>query len=369
MRAPVYKDHKEAARLAECLGQLTSQTLLDLDFLRRCEEPERRGRKQLDRYVLRGHEFLVYPGNPKGNKSLPREDRMPRMDWDRFSDRLDACALWKRFYRMSKDSFFELLALVRPELERDTEKGDNASFDGVVTPEQRLSITLRYLAGGAYQDICLIHGIVTSTFYDVVKTTLIALDACPALEISFPLYDEQGLIKLASGFQNIAPTHTVFNSVVGALDGWLCPCVLPNRKHCKNPMAFATRKDMFAWNVQAICGKNGGGGSAWRWRAALSEMWWCSEHMLICPATLLCCVQMRTATSRTLASNALGASTTVMHGHSATWLSACVRVICPFLGSSLLTLRTKVLCRVMLAGSLHMLAQRMPMRASLCANA
>ena len=191
MRAPVYKDHKEAARLAECLGQLTSQTLLDLDFLRRCEEPERRGRKQLDRYVLRGHEFLVYPGNPKGNKSLPREDRMPRMDWDRFSDRLDACALWKRFYRMSKDSFFELLALVRPELERDTEKGDNASFDGVVTPEQRLSITLRYLAGGAYQDICLIHGIVTSTFYDVVKTTLIALDACPALEISFPLYDEQ----------------------------------------------------------------------------------------------------------------------------------------------------------------------------------
>jgi len=238
--------------------QETENTLQVLDFLRRCEEPRGRARK-LDRYVLHGHEFLVFPGNPKGNKSRPAVDRMPRMDWDKFVDRLDACALWKRFYRMSKASFFELLSHVRADLERDDAQAQRSTHGGAVSPEQRLSITLRYLAGGAYQDISIMHGIVHSTFYDVVKTTLRSLDACPALKITYPLYDIPGLKRVAAGFLNIAPSSDVFNTVVGALDGWLCACQLPNGKHCKNPMAFATRKDMFAWNVQAICGELLGG--------------------------------------------------------------------------------------------------------------
>ena len=254
MRAPVYKDTKYLAQLAECFMQETQNTLQVLEFLRRCEEPRGRARK-LDRYVLHGHEFLVFPGNSKGNKSIPAADRMPRMDWDKFVARLDACALWLRFYRMSKDSFFELLSFVRADLERDDAQAERSTHGGAVSPEQRLSITLRYLAGGAYQDICIMHGIVHSTFYEVVKTTLRALDTCPALQITFPLYDKAGLDRIAAGFENSAPRHTVFNTVVGALDGWLCACQLPHNKHCKNPMAFATRKDMFAWNVQAMCGE------------------------------------------------------------------------------------------------------------------
>ena len=95
MRAPVYKDTKYLAQLAECFMQETQNTLQVLEFLRRCEEPRGRARK-LDRYVLHGHEFLVFPGNSKGNKSIPAADRMPRMDWDKFVARLDACALWLR---------------------------------------------------------------------------------------------------------------------------------------------------------------------------------------------------------------------------------------------------------------------------------
>jgi len=124
----------DLAQLAECCMQETENTLQVLDFLRRCEEPRGRARK-LDRYVLHGHEFLVFPGNPKGNKSRPAVDRMPRMDWDKFVDRLDACALWKRFYRMSKASFFELLSHVRADLERDDAQAQRSTHGGAVSPE------------------------------------------------------------------------------------------------------------------------------------------------------------------------------------------------------------------------------------------
>ena len=71
------------------------------------------GRK-LDKYIIRDRDYLVFPGNPLGNKSKAAEDRFPRMEWGLFAKRLDSNNLWKRFYRMSKESFSDLLALIRP---------------------------------------------------------------------------------------------------------------------------------------------------------------------------------------------------------------------------------------------------------------
>ena len=140
MRRPVFGDgswqqQTQRATLSS-YEAFTSLRFLADDRGRRVE-----GRK-LDKYVIRGREYFDFPGNPLGNKSKAEEDRFPRMNFARFSNRLDAANLWKRFYRMSKESFFELLELARPGLARDEAQGSRSSFDGVVSPEQRLSMTL-----------------------------------------------------------------------------------------------------------------------------------------------------------------------------------------------------------------------------------
>ena len=75
---------------------------------------------------------------------------------------------------MSKESFLELLDLAREGLERDEIQGLRSSYGGVVSPELRLSMTLRWLAGGSYVDIAIIHGVAISTFYKVAISSMSA---------------------------------------------------------------------------------------------------------------------------------------------------------------------------------------------------
>jgi len=99
--------------------------------------------RQLDKYIIGGREAHIFPGNSLGNKSKSDAEKYARMDWDAFVVRLDAKNLWKQFYRMSKGSFFELLELVRPDLEKNSVQSLRSTNAGAITPELRLSITLR----------------------------------------------------------------------------------------------------------------------------------------------------------------------------------------------------------------------------------
>ena len=146
MRRPVYGPgsfHDSA----QCASLASYEAFNSLRFLADASGRRIQGRK-LDKYIIRDRDYLVFAGNPLGNKSKEKKDRFPRMDWDLFAKRLDPNKLWKRFYRISKESFSDLLALIRPELERNVAQGARSSFDGVVFPELRLSMTLRWLAGG-----------------------------------------------------------------------------------------------------------------------------------------------------------------------------------------------------------------------------
>ena len=208
--------------------------------------------RKLYKYIIGNREVLIFPGNPLGNKSKASAEMFPRLDWDKFVVRLDSNNLWKRFYRMSKSSFMELLELLRPDLEKNQTKGSCSTTAGTISPELRLSITLRWLAGASYQDIAIIHGVHNGSVYAVVNSGISSLDALPALNLKFPLGNTEELSKIAATFSRKA-AHTVFPSVVGALDGILITCCCPNRKKCKNPATFWTRKGKYAWNVQAIC--------------------------------------------------------------------------------------------------------------------
>jgi hypothetical protein len=50
--------------------------------------------------------------------------------------------------------------------------------NGAILDHLRVSITLRYLAGGSVYDIAHVHGVAVSTVYAIAN--------CPALSISFP---------------------------------------------------------------------------------------------------------------------------------------------------------------------------------------
>jgi len=174
------------------------------------------------------------------------------MDWGAFIVRLDANKLWKIFYRMSKDSFMELLSLVGSDLGKNEKQGACSTSAGVIIPELRLSITLQWLAGDSYQDIAIIHGVHCGSVYQVVRECVNSLDSLSELQLKFPIHDHSELQEIAATFNRKAG-HTVLPTVVGALDGILIACQCPNRKKCKNPVAFWTRKAKYAWNVQAIC--------------------------------------------------------------------------------------------------------------------
>ena len=111
MRRPVFGAgswHDETQRASlDSYEAFTSLRFLKDGLGRRVES------NKLDKYIINGNEYLDYTGNPLGNKSRPAKDYFPRMDWSSFTKRLDATKLWKRFYRMSKESFLELLDLAR----------------------------------------------------------------------------------------------------------------------------------------------------------------------------------------------------------------------------------------------------------------
>jgi len=144
------------------------EAFVGLRFLTDASGRRVEGRK-LDKYVIGTREFLVFPGNPLGNKSKSIVETFPHLDWDAFVRRLDANKLWERFYRMSKDSFLELLDLVRPDLEKNESQGARSTAAGVIASELRPSITLRWLAGASYQDLAIIHGVHCASVYDVIK--------------------------------------------------------------------------------------------------------------------------------------------------------------------------------------------------------
>ena len=92
---------------------------------------------------------------------------------------------------MSRISFTELLGKMQHLLLRNEARA-KASSRSVITPVTRLAVTLRFLAGGSYQDICFAWGVSKTAFYDnVVWPTLTALDS--VLLLGFPHNDPDAI--------------------------------------------------------------------------------------------------------------------------------------------------------------------------------
>ena len=63
----------------------------------------------------------------------------------------------------------------RAMLDRGAEEAHKNKYDAIGM-ELRLSIALRYLAGGSYLDICFLHGVGISSFHAIVNNAVELLD-------------------------------------------------------------------------------------------------------------------------------------------------------------------------------------------------
>lgn len=169
-------------------------------------------------------------------------------------DRIDP-SLFKRMFRVDRCTFDEVLGRIAPHMRcRNEAKAENSSGAPIVL-KTRLAVTLRWLAGASYLDLCFAWGVATSTFYHadgVLWPTIAAIDA--AFELGFPVGDAQKLEELADGFDK--HSSGILKGCVLAIDGFGVGTRQPFEWEVKRPKDYRFRKGGFALVVLAGCDVN-----------------------------------------------------------------------------------------------------------------
>ena len=117
-------------------------------------------------------------------------------------------------------------------------------------------MTLRYLAGGASIDQCLIYRVELHLFYSTIKRTIERLfRTLPKFELGPALaaQDTDTLDRISDGFRT--RTDGLLRGCVGAIDGLLMPIRRPHGE--LNERVFRCRKGFYALNIQAIADRDG----------------------------------------------------------------------------------------------------------------
>lgn len=141
-------------------------------------------------------------------------------------------ALFTRMYRMPKRLFFCLAEKLV--VHRALRKITTIKSSTLV----RLSVTLRFLAGGSYLDIALGHTLSISSTYSFIETTIEELSNC--LSITFPLDNEEELQRNSAGSsrQGCSP----LSGCCGALDGLAIKIIEPARSEVSNSSTYFNSK-------------------------------------------------------------------------------------------------------------------------------
>jgi len=145
-----------------------------------------------------------------------------------------------RMYRMPKDVFLKLAEMLV--LGQGIREYRSCSL-------MRLSITLRWLAGGSYLDLAAAHHQSISSVYLHIGTTINAIDKL--LTLRFPYDDEQWLQESSRGFTR--NERSPIEGCVAALDGIAVKIAEPSLRDVPNPSTYYNRKGFFALNIQALC--------------------------------------------------------------------------------------------------------------------
>jgi hypothetical protein len=128
----------------------------------------------------------------------------------------------RRAYRMEGTSFWKLCRLLRPfVVKASTKKCRNGAKNGLIPSPTKISVALRYFAGGSPYDIAVVHGISHTEVFRSLWTVVDAVNACPDLAFEYPKdHSEQQKLRMASSPIAVASLVAVLELSMGSLFGW-----------------------------------------------------------------------------------------------------------------------------------------------------
>jgi hypothetical protein len=168
----------------------------------------------------------------------------------------------RRACRMESTSFWELHQILFPFLKRRSrgrKRKRGKTPNGSIATAARLSMALRYFAGGSPIDISVVHGVSHSEVFVSAWMVVDAVNQCDSLAITFPTcHTEQQ--RLAAEFY--AASGAGMRTCLAATDGLLVWTNKPSPADCEltgcGPTKFMCgRKHKFGLNMQATCDLRG----------------------------------------------------------------------------------------------------------------
>ena len=172
-------------------------------------------------------------------------------------------ALTRRAYRMTEASFWKLHTVLLPHLVLSCSGEDkalakkkhrNGAKNGLIPTQTRLSVALRYYAGGQPEDIMLVHGISFSEVFRSLWLVADAVNSCDSLAFSYPT-DHNTQRAIAAAFE--ARSQAGFKCCGGVVDCMLAWTEKPLDSCCEEAKCgpkkfYCGRKKKFGLCMQAI---------------------------------------------------------------------------------------------------------------------
>lgn len=160
---------------------------------------------------------------------------------------------------MEESSFWNLLDILLPHFPKYSKRKQGKTPNGDTLASLRLSMALRYFAGGDAKDIGPVHGVHPNEVFISIRHVINAVHQSSEMAIKFPEYhNDQQLI--ADGFRRKSTVS--FGNCVGAIDGILIWTHKPSTSELESlgygpKKFFCGRKKKYGINMQAICDSAG----------------------------------------------------------------------------------------------------------------
>ena len=173
-------------------------------------------------------------------------------------------SLTRRAYRMTEESFWSLYSILEPFLkercssetnsESSKKNHRNGAKNGLIPLTTRLSVAIRFYAGGRPEDIMLVHGISFGEVYHSVWLVADAINSCSNLAFRYP-DSHTAQRAVATEFEKKSKVN--FKCCAGAIDCMLLWLEKPEENCCEEAKVgskkfYCGRKKKFGLCMQAV---------------------------------------------------------------------------------------------------------------------